>query len=130
MNKRNSVRSNLKVQIDLIAKDGFKAMGGVSSNLSTEGAFVTLNGGAPKLGGILTVHFKIWTGHENISRQLCAKVLRIDEHGVALGFTEQDLVTFAVVQDILHYRQYERRSEHRQMETGMGMEPAKFHSVL
>lgn len=74
---------------------------------------MVLHGFSPREGSLINIHFKIWTGHENISRQLKAKVLRSDLQGVAIGFLENDLVTFAVVQDIQHYQQYERRKENR-----------------
>ena len=63
----------------------------------------------------VALRFHIWTGRDHITRFLRASVVRCDECGLALRFTDHDLSTHAVVQDILFYQQYERRSEGRAM---------------
>ncbi len=61
----------------------------------------------------VTLRFHIWTGHDYIARFLRGKVVRSEPRGVAIRFTDQDLTTQAVVQDILYYQQFERRNEGR-----------------
>lgn len=64
---------------------------------------------------VVDLRFHIWTGRDHIARFLRASVVRCDERGLALRFTDHDLATTAVVQDILYYQQYERRTEGRPM---------------
>lgn len=61
----------------------------------------------------VTLRFHIWTGHDYIARFLRGRVVRSEARSVAIRFTDQDLTTQAVVQDILYYQQFERRNEGR-----------------
>lgn len=61
----------------------------------------------------VTLRFHIWTGHDYIARFLRGRVVRSEARGVAIRFTDQDLTTQVVVQDILYYQQFERRNEGR-----------------
>lgn len=85
-----------------------------SQSINTRGAYVDLPTAlhippeAP-----VTLRFHIWTGHDYIARFLRGRVVRSEPRGVAIRFTDQDLTTHAVVQDILYYQQFERRNEGR-----------------
>jgi len=85
-----------------------------TQNISNKGVYIDLPHTmevAP--GTTVDLRFHIWTGRDHIARYLRASVVRSDERGLAVRFTDHDLATHAVVQDILYYQQYERRSEGR-----------------
>lgn len=114
--KYGRVRVALRVLLDPPDK---RCIEGYTLNISSDGVYIKLfeQVAQPKLGTTLTVQFNIWTGQDNISRSLRAKVARIDAQGIALQFSENDLVSSAIVQDICHYRQFERRAVPRPCET-------------
>lgn len=87
-----------------------------AQNISNKGVYIDLPQAlelAP--GNTVDLRFHIWTGRDHIARFLRASVVRSDERGLAVRFTDHDMATQAVVQDILYYQQYERRSERRVM---------------
>jgi hypothetical protein len=87
-----------------------------TQNISNKGVYIDLPHAldvAP--GTMVDLRFHIWTGRDHIARFLHARVVRCDERGLALHFTDHDLSTHAVVQDILYYQQFERRGERRTM---------------
>ncbi len=55
------------------------------------------------------LNLKIWTGSETLFRKLQARVTRVEGDRVILAFLENDLITHAIVQDLLYYQAMERR---------------------
>ncbi len=87
-----------------------------TQNISSKGVYIDLPHSIELAPGTeVDLRFHIWTGRDHITRFLRAGVVRCDECGLALCFTDHDLSTNAVIQDILYYQQYERRSEGRAM---------------
>jgi hypothetical protein len=87
-----------------------------TQNISSKGALIELpHAHAFMAGSTVNLRFHIWTGRDHIARFLRSSVVRQDERGLAVRFTDHDLATQAVVQDILYYQQYERRSDGRPM---------------
>lgn len=106
-------RTDVCIELTLCCDDEELA-GCHAQNISTNGVYIELPRAldvAP--GNAVDLRFHIWTGRDHIARFLRASVVRHDERGLALRFTDHDLATQAVVQDILYYQQYERRSERR-----------------
>ena len=87
-----------------------------TQNISNKGVYIDLPHAMEVAPGTpVDLRFHIWTGRDHIARFLRASVVRCDECGLALRFTDHDLATHAVIQDILYYQPYERRSERRAM---------------
>ncbi len=87
---------------------------GYARNISREGAYVELGGAADLGPGTeLMLTFRIWTGSGRICRLARARVVRYAPGGLALVFTERDLVARAVVEDIRFYKARERRRRPR-----------------
>ncbi len=87
-----------------------------TQNISIKGIYIDLPHAMELTPGTtVDLRFHIWTGRDHIARFLRASVVRCDERGLAVRFTDHDLATHAVVQDILYYQQYERRSGGRAM---------------
>ena len=113
MNKRQSPRRRILVDIE-IARPGFPPCSGYARDISRDGVSVVLwEGSLPQQQRSVMLNFKIWTGSETLFRKLHARVLRDDGDQVALVFAEQDIVASAVVQDLLFYKNAERRRQPR-----------------
>lgn len=113
MNKRKTARHYLLVDIE-IAQSGKQRRRGYVNNISREGLSVTLQEGQIPTGQkSVLLNFKIWTGSETLFRKMHAKIVRIEEQEVGMRFAEHDLIATAIVQDLLHYKAYERRNKAR-----------------
>ena len=113
MNNRKSTRHCLLVDIE-IAQVGISRCRGYVNNISREGLSVILREGQLPAGQkSVLLNFKIWTGSETLFRKLHAKIIRIEGQEAGLVFAENDLVSNAIVQDLLHYKSNERRKKAR-----------------
>ena len=110
---RDHPRTDVFIELTLNCDD-LELPGCHAQNISSKGAYLDLPDNLELASGTpVNLRFHIWTGRDHIARFLRAKVVRADEHGMAVRFTDHDMTTNAVVQDILYYQQYERRSEPR-----------------
>lgn len=83
---------------------------GVADNLSREGVSLRLEEGhVPAPEKVVILNFKIWTGHERLTRSLNARVIRVEGNEVGLAFLDHDPMTAAAVQDLLFYVQFDHR---------------------
>ena len=79
-------------------------------NISNTGVYVELPCGSDlSFGDLISLRFHIWTGNDHMTRFLHAKVLRCGEGALAAIIIDHVRIANAVVQDILHYQQLERR---------------------
>ena len=113
----NRVQPRTDAFIELtLCSDDEELSGCHTQNISNKGVYIDLPHALDVVPGTtVDLRFHIWTGRDHIARFLRASVVRCDESGMAVRFTDHDLATHAVVQDILYYQQYERRSEGRAM---------------
>ena len=111
----NRVQQRTDVLIELTLNHGDVEIAGChSQNISGKGVFIELPCDLDLVSGTsVSLRFHIWTGRDHIARFLRAKVVRSEQRGMAVRFTDHDMTTHAVVQDILYYQQYERRNEGR-----------------
>ncbi len=113
MDKRRNPRRRILVDIE-IAHPGHAPCSGYARDVSREGVSVVLwEGGLPPAQRSVMLNFKIWTGSETLFRKMHARVVRCDGDQVALVFAEQDLVASAIVQDLMFYKNAERRHRAR-----------------
>ena len=113
MNNRKSTRHCVLVDIE-IAQPGISRCRGFVNNISREGLSVVLQEGQLPAGQkSVLLNFKIWTGNETLFRKLHAKIVRVEGQEAGLVFAENDLVSNAIVQDLLHYKSHERRKKAR-----------------
>lgn len=85
-------------------------------NISNKGIYIELpNDLAMTTGTPVTLRFHIWTGRDHMTRFLRAAVVRSRQRFLAAGFTDHELITNAVVQDIHYFQQHERRIDARAM---------------
>jgi len=109
MNRRKSTRHQLQVELE-IATPGEQRCRGYAENVSREGICLVLwQGNPPDVQRPVMLTLKIWTGTETLFRKLQARVTRVEGDQVILAFLENDLVTHAIVQDMLYYQAMERR---------------------
>ncbi len=119
MERRKSARRRILVDIE-IARPGVRHCSGYAGNVSRDGVSVVLwEGELPPDQHSVILNFKIWTGSEILFRKIHARVLRVEGQRVALAFAEQDLVANAIVQDLLFYKNAERRRAARRPLTGV-----------
>ena len=111
----NRAQSRADVVIELtLCCDDEELPGCHTQNISSKGVYIELpHAREVEPDSPVDLRFHIWTGRDHIARFLRARVVRCDERGLAVRFTDNDLTTHAVVQDILYYQQYERRTEGR-----------------
>lgn len=85
-------------------------------NISSKGIYIELPSDLPSTSGTpVTLRFHIWTGRDHMTRFLRAMIIRSGLRFLAAGFTDHELITNAVVQDIHYYQQHERRLGARAM---------------
>ncbi len=125
MNKRKTARQSLLVDIE-IANSGHNRCRGYVNNISRDGLSITLRDGHfPIEQKSVLLNFNIWTGSETLFRKMLAKIVRIDGQEAGLVFAGDDRVTAAIVQDLLHYKMYERRKQSRLAASKYRMADAK-----
>lgn len=118
---RSQPRTDALIELTLSHGD-VELAGCHSQNISGKGVFIELPCDLDLASGTpISLRFHIWTGRDHIARFLRAKVVRSEQRGMAVRFTDHDMTTNAVVQDILYYQQYERRNEGRVSITGLSL---------
>jgi hypothetical protein len=118
MNRRKSARRRVSVELE-IARPGGSRCRGYAENVSREGMCVTVReGDIPDVRRPVMVNLKIWTGTETLFRKLQARIVRVEDDRLALAFLENNLVTHAIVQDLLYYESLERRRQARLKKVG------------
>ncbi len=75
-------------------------------NISRLGVSVVLAAGeVPACQQSVMLNFRLWTGSETLCRKLYCRIVRREEGRLALTFAENDIVSEAVVQDLMFYDQ-------------------------
>lgn len=114
MERRKAKRNQVQVELE-IAQPGAGRCHGYAENISRNGVSVVLwEGDLPAQQRSVILNFRIWTGAETIHRRICARVVRRSgEDRIALRFAEHDFMAEAVIQDLMFYRNRDRRREVR-----------------
>ena len=103
MERRQQPRVRVSVEATL-RLEGQPERYGMAVDINPQGASVTLWGGEPPSEeSDVQVRFRVWAEHQVLCRLVSARVMRVCGDTVALRFLEPDLVTEAVVSDILYY---------------------------
>jgi len=111
--RRNAKRNQIQVDIE-IAHPGARRCGGYADNISHTGVSVILwDGELPISQRSVILNFKVWTGSETLYRKIYARVVRSEQEKIALEFAEHDFITEAIIQDLMHYQNRERRNSAR-----------------
>jgi len=113
MERRKAKRNRIMVDIE-VAQPGSKRCFGFADNISRNGVSMVLQEGElPSHQRSVVLNFKIWTGDDHLYRKMYARVIRFEDDRVALEFAEHDLVSEAIVQDLMYFQRQERRRKSR-----------------
>ena len=111
--RRQHTRTRVLVETRLEILGG-PACDGYTRDISSHGVCIDLYGERPPgIGARCRIGFNIWTGEGHIERQLTGKVVRSSPTAAAIAFDGDDQQTRAIVDEILHYQQFERRTNPR-----------------
>ena len=113
MERRRFPRTPVIINVDIHILGGpvFK---GCSRDISHGGVSVDLYGGEPPaIHAKARIEFIIWSGTENIQRRLEGRIVRSSSAAAALQFIDEPGRTKIIIDEILHYRQFERRTKPR-----------------
>jgi len=109
--RRNAQRDPILVDID-ITHPGNGYCHGYVKNISRSGVSVTIREGhVPACQHAVMLGFRIWTGNETLYRRIYCRIVRREEGCLALEFAENDIVTDAIIQDLMFYQQRADRLE-------------------
>lgn len=79
---------------------------GVARDISTRGIFVELTRGQLNDSArSVRLHFEIDTGVQILSRHISGKIVRNEGDGLAVRFSEHDVLGRAVVHELMYYMQ-------------------------
>lgn len=102
MERRQHRRKHISVELDIHSRVG--SCSGRVCNMSLHDMFLTLDSGiAPGEDEQLTIAFSIHTGRHLFSRQASGTVVRASDEGVAIRFTQRDLMTRGVIEEVMYY---------------------------
>ncbi len=102
MERRKQSRKHISVDLDVHSSLGDCV--GLVRDLSVRSMFLEVTGGnSPAMDDRIKLKFNIWTGRYMFSRQASGRVVRVTDEGVAVLFTERDLVTRSVIEEVMYY---------------------------
>ena len=111
MERRRAKRDQILVDID-IAHPGTGYCHGQVENISKGGVSVLVNEGElPAEQRSVILNFRVWTGNEMLYRKIYCRVVRHDDNRIAMEFAENDIITEAIVQDLMFYQKRARRQK-------------------
>jgi len=107
--RRSAKRDQILVEID-IAHPGAGICHGHVENISKSGVSLVIRGGdLPAEQRSVILNFRVWTGGEMLYRKIYCRVVRREEGRMAMEFVEEDIVTEAVIQDLMFYQNRARK---------------------
>ena len=125
MERRKHRRTDISVNVRL--ETGGQFFAAVARDVSTRGIFLELECAAFDEGlHNIELHFEIDTGTQVLSRQISGKITRKDTTGLAVRFSEHDILARAVVHELMYYMQLLQGEEPTQL--GSGCETADTRS--
>jgi len=99
------------VEID-IAHPGAGICHGHVENISKSGVSISISGGdLPVEQRSVILNLRVWTGNEMLYRKIYCRVVRREEGRMAMEFAENDIVTEAIIQDLMFYQSRARKRE-------------------
>lgn len=111
MERRRAKRDQILVEID-IAHPGTGTCHGHVENISKSGVSIAISGGdIPAEQRSVILNFRVWTGNEMLYRKMYCRIVRREEGRMAMEFAENDLVTEAIIQDLMFYQRRVRKGE-------------------
>jgi len=109
--RRRAKRDQILVDID-IAHPGTGTCHGHVENISKKGVAIKISGGdLPAEQRSVILNLRVWTGNEMLYRKIYCRIVRREEGRMAMEFAENDIVTEAVVQDLMFYQRRARKRE-------------------
>ena len=104
------------VDID-IAHPGAGYCHGHVENISRGGVSVCIDEGElPATQRSVILNLRVWTGNETLYRKMYCRVVRHEASRVAMEFAENDIVTEAIIQDLMFYQKRGQRQEQNRQE--------------
>ncbi|WJW74262.1 PilZ domain-containing protein [Thiohalobacter sp. IOR34] len=102
MERRRSPRTRVDIEVEL--RDPAGEYRGIACDISQTGLYVEFGEGArPASREALQIKFSIWTGSQLLTRQTRGHVVRSTDSGLAIRFSDEDMVSQAVVNELIHY---------------------------
>ena len=107
--RRSAKRDPIRVEID-IAHPGAGLCHGLVENISKSGVSLVIHGGSlPAEQRSVILNFRVWTGTEMLYRKIYCRVVRREVGRMALEFAEDDIVSEAIIQDLMFYQNRARK---------------------
>ncbi len=111
MERRRAKRDQILVDID-IAHPGTGVCYGQVENISRNGVSVSITAGElPAEQRSVILNLRVWTGNEMLYRKIYCRIVRREQGQMAMEFAENDIVTDAIVQDLMFYQARARKRE-------------------
>lgn len=111
MDRREQARTHISVDLDI--RSSTSECAGRVRDLSIRSMFLQVTEGKPpQMDDQVQLKFNIWTGRHLFSRQASGRVVRCTGEGVAILFTERDLVTHSVIEEVMYYVDMAEHCEH------------------
>ncbi len=102
MERRKHPRNSAAVKVRLRSPN-FECRGFVR-DVSTRGVFVELDAGQINIPDrVLQLHFEIDTGEQVLSRRIKGRTVRHENDGLAIRFSEHDILCRAVIQELIYF---------------------------
>ncbi|TCK18317.1 PilZ domain-containing protein [Thiogranum longum] len=119
MERRKAKRDQILVDID-IAHPGAGYCHGHVENISKGGVSVHVDEGElPAAQRSVILNMRVWTGNEILYRKMYCRVVRHNSSRLAMEFAENDIVTEAIIQDLMFYQKRgQRHEQEKQVATG------------
>ncbi|VAW79703.1 hypothetical protein MNBD_GAMMA15-860 [hydrothermal vent metagenome] len=109
MERRRAKRDQILVDID-IAHPGSGVCCGQVENISKSGVSISISAGElPAEQRSVILNLRVWTGNEMLYRKIYCRIVRREEERMAMEFAENDIVTEAIVHDLMFYQTRARR---------------------
>lgn len=114
--RRSAKRDQILVDID-IAHPGAEYCHGHVENISKCGVSVIIREGKlPDGQRSVILNLRVWTGNEMLYRKVYCRVIRHEENRIAMSFAENDIVTEAIIDDLMFYQKRGRKHDARKPE--------------
>ena len=124
MERRKAKRDQILVDID-IAHPGAGYCHGYVENISKGGVSVYIDEGQlPATQRSVILNLRVWTGNETLYRKMYCRVVRHNESRVAMEFAENDIITEAIIHDLMFYQKRGQRHELKRQEEAGSFAPA------
>ena len=113
MERRKTLRSRVIINVDVRVLAGATYYG-CARDISYGGVCIDIYGDTPpSVGAKAELTFIIWTGTENIQREMKGVLVRASPASLALAFADDGEDATKLVDEVLDYQQFERRTQPR-----------------